>query len=32
MLLTRMWGQVQEGPEVLFHWTFLGRKKGDLEF
>lgn len=32
MLSARIWGQVQEAPEVLFHWIFLRRKKGNLEF
>ena len=31
MLLARMWGQVQEALKVLFHWTLLRRKQGNLE-
>ena len=32
VLSARIWGQVQEAPEVLYHWIFLRRKKGNLEF
>lgn len=31
MLSARVWGWVQEAPEVLVHWTFLRRKEGELE-
>lgn len=29
--MARIWGQVQEALKVLFHWTFLRRKQGNLE-